>query len=73
MSEELPLWMHPVSIAIISLVNGLLTYFILVLAGSLEVIHIILISAAVASQFAFGLWVRYNAIKAMKRKPDEEA
>jgi len=73
MSEELPLWMHPVSIAIISLVNGLLTYFSIGWFWSLEVIHIILISAAVASQFAFGLWVRYNAIKAMKRKPDEEA
>ena len=70
---ELPLWMHPVSIAIISLVNGLLTYFSIGWFWSLEVIHIILISAAVASQFAFGLWVRYNAIKAMKRKPDEEA
>ena len=70
---ELPLWMHPVSIAIISLVNGLLTYFSIGWFWSLEVIHIILISAAMVSQFAFGLWVRYNAIKAMKRKPDEEA
>jgi uncharacterized membrane-anchored protein len=70
---ELPLWMHPVSIAIISLVNGLLTYFSIGWFWSLEVIHIILISVAGGLQFAFGLWVRYNAIKAMKRKPDEEA
>ena len=71
---ELPLWMHPVSIAIISLVNAFyIGWFWSLGFWSLEVIHIILISAAVASQFAFGLWVRYNAIKAMKRKPDEEA
>jgi hypothetical protein len=63
---ELPLWMHPVSIAIISLVNG----FSIGWFWSLEVIHIILISVP---QFGLGLWVRYNAIKAMKRKPDEKA
>ena len=66
MSEELPLWMHPVSITIISLVNG----FIIGGFWSLEVIHIILISVP---QFALGLWVRSNEIKARKRKPDEEA
>ena len=68
---ELPLWMHPVSIAIISLVNAFyIGWFWSLGFWSLEVIHIILISVP---QFALGLWLRHNTIKAMKSKPDEEA
>jgi len=61
-----PLLMHPVSIAIISLGNG----YVLGIMLSLERIQIILF---IVLQFALGLWARSSEIKARKRKPDEEA
>ena len=55
------LFMHPVSIAIISLVNG----YVLGIMLSLEGIQIILF---IVLQFALGLWARSSEIKARKRQ-----
>ena len=58
--------LHPVSIAIFSLVNG----YSLGIMLSLEGIQIILL---IVLHFALGLWARSSEIKARKRKSDEEA